>query len=203
MTCLWWRSGGPPPQKKTYIMSWPKGQRKRACTYLFYLLSYPLSVLVAQLNFDSNVYIQGFFPGGLGVPPRQKFCLSPPTDCRPRFLIRAYPPQLSFVPENFKYLTSFYSQFWLLFSPKLHSESSILCLKVKTPTFALIKGHFWPQRTIFPSPPSSNSVPDTSSPLIWPRPQRGPKSCPRKQAPPSTKNFVKITLICKLASHST
>ena len=45
-----------------------------------------------------------------GVPQAAKILPVPPTDRRPRFLTTAS-PQLSFVPENFKNFTSFFSQF--------------------------------------------------------------------------------------------
>ena len=43
-------------------------------------------------------------------------------------------------------------------------------------------GHFWPQRTIFPSSPSSESIPDVSPP-IWLRPQWWPKIVPKSKSP--------------------
>ena len=69
--------------------------------------------------------LSGVFPGGLGVPQAAKIlpvqCPPPTTD------IPAFWPepvlQMSFVPENFKNITSFFSQFWLLFSSKLHQKA--------------------------------------------------------------------------------
>ena len=114
-----------------------------------------------------HIWSSGFFPGGTRVPLQQNFC-PPPSICHPCFLRRACPPIWVFFTENFKNFTSFFSQFWLLFSSKLHHFVH------KTPRFALnfavggifgLSGQFFqvsPHLT--PSPtqifPPSVSVPD-------------------------------------------
>ena len=54
---------------------------------------------------------QGFFLGGTGVPPGSKNFALPHIDCHPSFFDQSLFPQLSFVPENFKNVTSFFFQF--------------------------------------------------------------------------------------------
>ena len=77
----------------------------------------------------------GFFPGG--SPPRwRKFCPSPQPTAVPAFLTRACPSQLSFVKKKITNLTSFFSQFWLLFSSKLHQKA--LFYTKNSAKFALI-----------------------------------------------------------------
>ena len=87
---------------------------------------------------------------------------------------------------------------WKYFYRCTHKHSLFVhYFMLKTPKFALILlwGHFWPQRTIFPSPPSSDSVPDVSPPPPSDSvPDRDRKSF-RKASPPHQK-FCEKTLVC-------
>ena len=103
-----------------------------------------------------------FFP--LGTSPGGKNFALPPTDRCPRFLTRACPPQLSFVPQNFKNFTSLFSEFWLPFSSKLHRRALFYAWNTKICSNFAVGVHYWPQQTIFPNPPSSDSVPDVRAP---------------------------------------
>ena len=118
------------------------------------------------------------------------------------------PPQLSFVPENFKKFTSFSSQFWLLLSSKLHQKALFYALITKTWVWFCCRGAFLASADNF-----------SKSPLIWllsptwvplpsgSVPDRDWKSSPK--ASPPTKNFVKkplnwifkIMLQCGLMIH--
>ena len=68
-----------------------------------------------------------------GLSPGAKNFTSPPTDHRPCFLTRACPNN-EFCPPKFH---SFFSQFWLIFSSKLH-EKSLHVFMHKIQKFALI-----------------------------------------------------------------
>ena len=70
----------------------------------------------------------GFFPGG--EPGGNKFA-HPPNRPPSSLFDQSLFPQLSFVPKNFKKITSFFSQFSTTFSLKTALGSSILCLKHK------------------------------------------------------------------------
>ena len=96
---------------------WPRKQGIRVLSFLFLFVS------------------SGFFSWGDCPPRRQKFCPSPPTDYRPRFLTRACLPQLSFVTKNF----IFFPHFSLNFEYSL-AQNCIrkLYFMLKTPKFALI-----------------------------------------------------------------
>ena len=131
---------------------------------------------------------------------QRKFCLfpPPPTDRHPCFLTRACPLQLSLVPKKFKSFTHFSLNFDYFLAQNCIRK---LYFMLKTPNkicsnFA-VRGHFWPQWTIFQSPPpichltpslmrvlpSSDSVPDASPPLIWLRPKRRLKITPESKCP--------------------
>ena len=77
-----------------------------------------------------GVFVFVFLPGGLGVPRRWKILPVSLIDRCPHFLTTCRAcTQLSFVPENFKNVTSFFSQFWFTLQLITASESSIVCLK--------------------------------------------------------------------------
>ena len=92
--------------------------------FFFFFPTYAHVSVIAQ-----KIYSR-VFSWGMGSPQVEKNLPVPPTDHQPCFLTRACPPLLSFVPQNFKNFTSFFSQFRLLFKKlKAASESSFLCLK--------------------------------------------------------------------------
>ena len=124
-----------------------------------------------------------FFP--LGDFPRwQKFCPSPNRPLSPLFDQSLSPPQLSFVPQNFKNFTSLFSEFWLPFSSKLHRRALFYAWNTKICSNFAVGVHYWPQQTIFPNPPSSDSVPNVRPPPIWLHPWWGPKITPESNPPP-------------------
>ena len=92
--------------------------------------------------------LAGFFPGGGGDHGKNFAHLLQPTAV-PTFWPEPVFPQLSFVPENFKNFTSFFSQFWPLFSSKLHQKALFYAWNTKICSNFAVGGHFWPQRTIF------------------------------------------------------
>ena len=118
-----------------------------------------------------------FFSWRVWVSPMwQKCCPSPNLPLSQLFDQSLF--SLSFVPENFKNFISFFSQFWLLFSSKLH-QKALFCLKHQN----LLWGAFLASADNF-----------SKSPLIWLTVADGDwKSSPK--ASPPTKNFVKKTCL--------
>ena len=136
-----------------------------------------------------------------GSPRQQKFCPSPATKHRPRFLTRVCPPQLSFVPKDFKNFTSFFLNF-NYFSAQNCIRKLYFCLKYQNLLYFCCRGHFWPQLTIFPSPPSSDSDPNTSSPPPHLTPSlTGTENRLRKQVPPPKMLWKKACVTFNLTLH--
>ena len=81
-----------------------------------------------------------------GVPTGgENFAHLPATDCCPCFLTKAC-PQLSFVPQNFKNFTSFFSQFWLLSSSKLHLKALFYAKNIELPHICFPLKEQWSTR---------------------------------------------------------
>ena len=59
----------------------------------------------------------------LTAPGGKKFAHPSNRPPSPLFDQSLSPPQRSLIPKNFKNFTSFFSQFWLLFSSKLHQKA--------------------------------------------------------------------------------
>ena len=111
---------------------------------------------------------QVFFPGGLGVHPGSGNFACPPTDHRPHFSSRACPPQLSFVPGNFKYLRF---QFVLMFSSKLHQKAVFYAWNTKTWAILASGDNFSksPSYDLTPTPtwvPPSDAVPNEDRKIV-------------------------------------
>ena len=141
------------------------------------------NISVAKVNI-SKLSKSGFFPKGTGGSPpgSENFPLSQPTAIP---VIWPEPvPQLSFVPENVRTFTSFFSQFWLLFSLKLH-QKALYYLMLKTPKVALIL--LWGRGIFFFQVTPHLTLSPMRVPSIWLRPW---KSSP-KASPPNQKFWEK------------
>ena len=132
-----------------------------------------------------------FFPGGF--PQQQKFCPSPATNCHPCFLTRACPPPpTEFCPWKFQ-------KFYLIFSLNFDYFLAQNCIRklyfmlknTKICSNFAVGGHFWPQRTIFLSPPMW--VPPSDS-----VPNRDRKIVPKSKFPPK-KKICEKTLVSIIA----
>ena len=149
---------------------------------------------MSKFSHISTLRTRVFFPEGDKGPPGGKNFAHPPTQPCPHFLTRACLPPTQFRTQKFQ---KFYLIFLLIFDYFLAQN----CIRklypmLKTPKFALIllKGEFWSQRTIFPSPPpSSDSIPDASPPPIWPQSLTGTKKLSLKPSlfPKKKKDFEK------------
>ena len=130
--------------------------------------------------------IQVFFFGGDCGPSGSKN-FGPPHWLLSPIFDQSLSPQLSFVPGNFKKFTSFFSHFWLLFSSKLQQKALFYAWNTKICSNFAVGGHFWPQRTIFPSFPhltqsSTRVLPPHLTPSLM-----GTENHPRKQVSPHQK----------------
>ena len=134
---------------------------------------------------------QGFFLGDWEGPPGGKNFAHPPQPTAvPAFLTRACSLNWVLSLKISKISTHFSLNFVYFLAQNCIRK---LYFMLKTPKFALILlgGYFGLQQTIFPSPLSSDSITDASSPPpIWLGPRWGPKIVPKSKSP-LTKTFVK------------
>ena len=114
-----------------------------------------------------------FLPGGdwgLGVPPvppgpSPKILPVPPNRPPSPLFDQSLSPQLSFAPKNFKkFLPHFSLKFDYFLAQNCIRKLYFMLKNTKICSNFAVGGHFWPQRTIFPSPPSSDSVPNVNPP---------------------------------------
>ena len=77
---------------------------------------------------QKHVKIQGFIPGGLGVPPSSKNFVNPPSDTCPRFWTKACPPPppAEVGPRKFKKLKYIFASNLTTFKLKSTLKSCIL-----------------------------------------------------------------------------
>ena len=115
---------------------------------------------------------QGFF---LGCSPCSENFARPPNQPPSPFFDQSLSPPTEFCSRKFQKFYLILSQFWVLFSSKLHQKALDL---------------FYASADNF-----------SKSPLIGLRPRYGPKNCPRKQAPPPHQKFCEKNPVCWHCGH--